>query len=156
MGGVWYDFVLGNAYASDAKEAERSTRIKYPFLLNEKEEIILAFKDRGGKGRDKQFFTTHRILVKDGKGVGSKRKNYVSIPYDTILAFSVQTAGAFVDDDCELIVWSLGYPKMSMDFSATNVDIFQIYQLLNAKITIAKMKGTPDFVDPTPPNMDKK
>jgi Bacterial PH domain len=93
---------------------------------------------------------------KDGKGIGSKRKNYVSIPYETICAYSVETAGAVLDKDCSLNVWSTGYPSVSIDFATSNVDLFQIYQWLNVKVTGQELKGTPDYVDPVPPNMDKK
>ncbi|KAL3918583.1 MAG: hypothetical protein SGARI_007430 [Bacillariaceae sp.] len=103
-GGNWYDFVFDNATAVDAAEAERKLRDKYPHLLHQDERIELAYTDRGGKGRDKNVFTSHRIICKDGKGIGSKRKNYISVPYDTVLAFSIQTAGALLDDDCELHV----------------------------------------------------
>ena len=151
------DFIFDNTYQVDAKEAEDSVRSKYPKLLHEAETIELAFKDRGGKGRDKEYFTSHRILIKDGKGIGSKRKNYMSIPYASITAFSVQSAGALMDGDCEFSVWSTGgYPKISIPFSATNVDIYQVYQFLNAKIAYAKQRGNPDIIDPVPPNMDKK
>ena len=131
-------------------------RQKYPLLLHKDESVILAFKDRGGKGRDKEYFTSHRILIKDGKGIGSKRKNYLSIPYDTILAFAVQSAGSMLDEDCELEVWSNGYPKVAINFSASNVDIFQIYQLLNAKVKFQAARGTGDAIDAVPPNMDQK
>jgi len=76
--GVFMDFVFDNTYAVDAHEAENNMRRKYPELLHEKEKVILAFKDRGGKGRDKEYFTSHRILMKDGKGGGGKRKHYLS------------------------------------------------------------------------------
>ena len=154
--GVWFDFIFDNAYSVDAKEAEQRMRQKYPLLLHEKETVILAFKDRGGKGRDKEYFTSHRILIKDGKGIGSKRKNYLSIPYDSILAFAVQTAGSTLDKDTELEVWSSGYPKICINFSSANVDLFQIYQLLNAKIKFQAARGTGDEIDPIPPKMDKK
>jgi len=107
------------------------------------------------RGRDKEYFTTHRILIEDGKGIGSKRKNFKSIAYSTIIMFSVQTAGGGIDRDAECTVWN-GHLKASISFSKSKVDIFDVYQLLNVKISIAKLKGTPDFVDPTPPNMDKK
>ncbi|KAL3918582.1 MAG: hypothetical protein SGARI_007429 [Bacillariaceae sp.] len=55
-----------------------------------------------------------------------------------------------------ILQWSIGYPKLSLDFSASNVDMFQIYQFMNAKMHVAKMKGTADEIDPTPPNMDQK
>jgi hypothetical protein len=38
-------------------------------------------------------FTSHRILIKDGKGVGSKRNNYQTIPYKHIQAFACEMAG---------------------------------------------------------------
>ena len=154
--GVWFDFIFDNAYKVDAKEAEDRMRSKYPHLLHENETVELAFKDRGGKGRDKEYFTSHRILIKDGKGIGSKRKNYLSIPYATIQAFSVQSAGALLDDDSVLTIYSSAVQRVSIDFSAANVDIFQIYQLLNAKIPWSQDRGASDYVDPVPPNLDQK
>lgn len=153
---MWYDYIFDNTYAVDAAEAEKKMRDKYPHLLNDNERVQFAFKDRGGLGRDKEYFTTHRIIIKDGKGVGSKRKNYKSIPYSTICAYSVQTSGAFADGDAELTVWSTGCPKVTIDFSTSNVDVFQVYQLLNAKVWTARFSGTPDYVDPVPPNMDRR
>ena len=153
---VWYDFIFDNAYQQDAGEAERRIRSKYPHLLHEKEHLELAFKDRGGKGRDKEYFTTHRILIKDGKGVGSKRKNYRSIPYRSIQAFSVDTAGKF-DGDVSVKIYSSGIPFCSIDFANANVDIYQIQQFLNSKLcSRVVQKGQPDEVDSTPPNMEKK
>jgi hypothetical protein len=142
----------------DASEAESKMRAKYPLLLHAHETIELAFTDRGGKGRDKEYFTSHRILIKDGKGVGNKRKNYLSLPYENILAYSVQSSSALIDDDTELNVWSNAYPKLSIDFAKSNVDIYKVYQFLNAKTKIHchSVRGTQDAIDPIPPNMDQK
>jgi hypothetical protein len=156
MPSAWFDFVFDNSYQVDAREAEAKIRRKFPLLLHEKETLQVAFTGRGGKGRDKEFFTSHRILIKDGKGVGNKRKNYLSIPYDSIQAFSVQSSGALTDDDTELNIWSRSHPKVSIDFAKSNVDIFQLYQFLNVNIAWAKSRGTQDQIDPIPPNMDKK
>jgi hypothetical protein len=49
-----------------------------------------------------------------------------------------------------------GAPKISINLSKSNVDLFQIYQFLNNKISWARMQGRPDYIDPTPPKMDKK
>jgi len=154
--GVLYDFIFDNAYKLDAQKAEGDMRRKYPKLLHQNERVELAFKDRGGKGRDKEYFTSHRILIKDGKGVGGKRKNYRSIPYDTILAFAVQTAGKFLDKDAELFIYSNGIPYASINFSAANVDVFQIYQYLNTKVQWTHSRGEQDYIDPVPPNMHQK
>jgi hypothetical protein len=155
--GVLYDFIFDNGYQQDAGEAEQKVRGKYPLLLHSDERIELAFRDRGGKGRDKEYFTSHRILIKDGKGVGSKRKNYQSIPYSSIQAFKVETAGKF-DGDVEMKIWSTGVPKVSIDFSASNVDIYQIQQFLNGKVIPYATENSElhDKIDPTPPNMDQK
>ena len=66
----WGDFIFDNAYAVDAKEAEKSQREKYPKLLHKDEKILFAWKDRGGKGRDKNYFTTHRILMPQCQNIG--------------------------------------------------------------------------------------
>lgn len=76
-----YAFLGKNSFKVDAVDAEKGVREKYPLLLPAAESIQLAFQDRGAMGRDKTYFTSHRILIKDGKGVGNKRKNYKSIPY---------------------------------------------------------------------------
>jgi len=151
----YLDFIFDNAYKEDAKDAESRIRQKYPLLLHEDERVELAFKNRGGMGRDKEFFTSHRILIKDGKGIGSKRKNYLSVPYDAILAFSVQSAG-YADGDVELRVYTSAYPCMTFAFAKDNVDIFQIYQYLNTKVNFGASRGTSDEIDSTPPNMDQK
>ncbi|CAJ1964335.1 unnamed protein product [Cylindrotheca closterium] len=157
--GVVYDFIFDNAYQQDAGEEERKVREKYPLLLHKDERVELAFRDRGGIGRDKEYFTSHRILIKDGKGVGSKRKNYQSIPYASIQAFKVETAGKF-DGDVQVTVWSTGVPKASIDFATANVDIYQLQQFLNSKVMDFVVKAEnpelQDKIDSTPPKMDQK
>lgn len=153
--GVLLDFIFDNTYGCDAAETEKEIRGKYPLLLHENEKVELAFRDRGGKGRDREFFTSHRILIKDGKGIGNKRKNYRSIPYSSIEAFYVRTAGQ-LDDDVELKVWSSGGTRCKIDFATAKVDIFQMQQFLNTKIAWSKAEGNQDAIDATPPNMDQK
>lgn len=150
----WYDFVFDNAYAEDAQDAERRIREKYPNLLHEREQIILAFKGRGGKGRDKDYFTTHRVLIKNGKGVGSKRKNYKSVPYSSIQAFACDTAGDF-DGDVRVQIWSMGIPHVSISLAKDYVDIYQIQQFLNGQVQFTTKKGD-DVIESSPPNMDQK
>ena len=150
----WYDFIFDNAYAEDSQDAERRIREKYPNLLHEQEQVLLAFKGRGGKGRDKDYFTTHRILIKDGKGIGSKRKNYKSIPYSSIQAFAIDTAGEMDGDVC-IQIWSKGIPYANIHLAKETVDIYSIQQFLNSNVKFADKKGN-DFVDSFPPNMDQK
>ena len=148
--GSWYNFLGNNSVQVDATAAETSVREKYPHLLHAKERIELAFKGRGGMGRDKSYFTSHRILIKDGKGVGSKRKNYMSIPYASIQAFSVVTSGKF-DGDMDVNVWSTGTSYISIEFAASGgVDLFLVQQLLNSKVNWVGVQGSQDYVHGEP------
>ena len=56
--------------------------------------------------RDKFYFTSHRILVKDKHGITGKRTEYKSMPYHSVKAFSIETSGSF-DADSELKVGSV-------------------------------------------------
>lgn len=147
--GSWYHFLGNNSFQVDASQAEASIREKYPLLLHEKERVELAFKGRGGTGRDKSYFTSHRILIKDGKGIGSKRKNYLSIPYYSIQAFSTETAGKF-DGDVDLKVWSTGKDFIKIDFAGGQVDIFAVQQYLNSKVNWSEPQGKQDYVHGEP------
>jgi hypothetical protein len=128
------DFIGNNAYTVNAAEAEQSAREKYPLLFHKDERVVLAFVGRGGQGRDKTYFTSHRILFKDGKGIGHKRRNYLTIPYNTIQAFWIQTAGK-MDGDSELRLWTTGKMYAGIDFAAKQVDLFAVQQFLNSKIS---------------------
>jgi len=149
-----YDYIFSNAHQQDSVEAEKAVRAKYPLLLHEKEQIVLAFKDRGGKGRDKHYFTTHRVLLKDGKGLGSKCKNYRSISYPSIQAFSCDTAG-MVDGDVGVTIYSRGIPEIRIEFGKNAVDIFQVQQFLNSHVSFGTAGGSV-AVDAAPPNADQK
>jgi Bacterial PH domain len=115
-------FLGDNAVQVEASTAEAAVREKYPLLLEESEKIEIAFTGRGGMGRDKSYFTTHRILLKDGKGVGGKRKNYETIWYKHIQAFAIETAGAF-DGDVELHVYSSAGSSAKIDFAKGQMDV---------------------------------
>ena len=52
--GKWFDALFDNAYQVDAANAEEKIREKYPQLLHTEEHVELAFRDRGGMGRDKE------------------------------------------------------------------------------------------------------
>ena len=89
-----------NAAEIDAAEYEAKLRESDPRLLQNDESIVFAFKGRGGKGRDHELFTNKRVLIRDRRGISGKRVRYVSVPYKSIRAFSLETAGT-VDADQE-------------------------------------------------------
>eukprot|EP00568_Trieres_chinensis_P000102 CAMPEP_0183305814 /NCGR_PEP_ID=MMETSP0160_2-20130417/10444_1 /TAXON_ID=2839 ORGANISM="Odontella Sinensis, Strain Grunow 1884" /NCGR_SAMPLE_ID=MMETSP0160_2 /ASSEMBLY_ACC=CAM_ASM_000250 /LENGTH=88 /DNA_ID=CAMNT_0025469089 /DNA_START=94 /DNA_END=357 /DNA_ORIENTATION=+ len=81
-------FLGDNAIQVDASEAEASLRSDCPDLLRDGESVGMAFKGRGGKGRDDSFFTTQRILIRDRKGLTGKKTKYQSVPYRAVKSFS--------------------------------------------------------------------
>lgn len=88
------DYIGDNASQIDAPEYEEKVREEDPQLLQHDENIIFAFKGRGGDGRDHYMLTTKRVLIRDKKGITGKRIRYSSVPYTSIRAFAVDTAGS--------------------------------------------------------------
>ena len=95
------DYIGDNSKQIDASEYEEKVREEDPNLLQHDENIVFAFKGRGGSGRDHYMLTTTRVILRDKRGVTGKRVRYTSIPYTSIRAFSLETAGS-VDTDQEL------------------------------------------------------
>lgn len=62
------DYIGENFVHIDAGECEKKLRDANPRLLRSDERVVLAFKGRGGSGRDKHVLTTARVLIRDKKG----------------------------------------------------------------------------------------
>ena len=81
------------------------------------EEIINCFQSI----RDGVVFTNKRIITINIQGITGKKKDFTSLPYNKIQAFSVETAGAF-DLDSELELWFSGMGRVKLEFiGATDV-----------------------------------
>lgn len=71
--------------------------------------------------RDGVVFTSKRIIVINIQGITGKKKDFTSLPYSKIQAFSVETAGV-LDFDSELELWFSGLGKVKLEFiSEANV-----------------------------------
>ena len=68
-----------------------------------------------------------------------KQVEYTSVPYKSILAFSIETAGS-VDTDQELKLYAHGIGKVSIDL-VKSIDVMPIYRFLNSVIIQGKMAG---------------
>lgn len=128
----FFAYVGDNACQINAAEYETKLRESEPRLLQSDESVIFAFKGRGGKGRDHEMFTNKRVLIRDKKGTTGKRIRFVSVPYNSIRAFSVETAGT-VDSDSELKLYARGIGKLSMDF-VCDVDVLGIHRFLSEMV----------------------
>ena len=87
-----------------------------PILISG-EEIVNCFQSI----RDGVVFTNLRIITINIQGITGKKKDFTSLPYSKIQAFSVETAGAF-DLDSELELWFSGMGHVKLEFiGATDV-----------------------------------
>lgn len=134
------NYISDASAPTDAIAGEKLLRESVPKLLQEDEHVEMAFKGRGGSGRDEDFFTTKRILRRNVMGVTGTRVNYLSIPYGTIKAFAVETAGS-IDNDVELKIWSTGVGEASINFAKGKVDILEIKRYFNQKVLGSQVSG---------------
>ena len=77
------------------------------------EQIIQSFRGI----RDGVVFTNKRIIVINVQGITGKKKDFTSLPYSKIQAYSVETAGVF-DLDSELDLWFSGMGRVRFEFIA--------------------------------------
>jgi hypothetical protein len=96
-------------------------------VLARDEQVLLAFKGM----RDSVTFTNKRIIALNVQGMTGKKKDYTTLPYARIQAFSIETAGT-IDLDSELELWFSGLGKVKLEFNR-QVDIRGIGQLLAEK-----------------------
>ena len=93
-------------------------------LLVEGERVHLAFKGM----RDSVVLTNKRLIAINVQGLTGKKRDYSSLPYSKIQAWSIETAGRF-DFDAELELWFSGLGKVRLDFKG-QVDIRTIGKLI--------------------------
>ncbi len=95
-------------------------------LFVQGEEIIQAFQSF----RDGVVFTNKRIIAINVQGVTGKKKDFTSLPYSKIQAYSVETAGVF-DMDSELDLWFSGMGHVRFEFS-TKANITDICRTISS------------------------
>ena len=89
------------------------------------EQAIQAFQTI----RDGIVFTNKRIFAINVQGITGKKKDFTSLPYSKIQAFSVETAGV-LDLDSELELWFCGLGKVKFEFTS-NADISSICKTIS-------------------------
>jgi hypothetical protein len=82
-------------------------------LLIDGESIQSSFKGM----RDMVVFTNKRLIIVNVQGITGKKKDFSSLPYSKIQAFSVESAGTF-DRDAELELYFSGLGKVRLEFNA--------------------------------------
>ena len=97
-------------------------------LLLDGEQVELAFQGT----RDSIVFTDRRIIAVNVQGMTGKKIDYSSLPYRSIQAFSVETAGG-LDRDVELEMWFSGLGKVKLEFG-TSVDVRALGRHIGMKV----------------------
>ena len=93
-------------------------------MLIDGEEIFATFK----AVRDMVIFTNKRVIAVNVQGITGTKKDFTSLPYSKVQAFSVETAGAF-DLDCEIDLWFSGLGQVRFDIKG-NFDIRSFNKLI--------------------------
>ena len=92
------------------------------------EEIIQSFKGI----RDGVVFTNKRIITINVQGITGKKKDFTSLPYSKIQAYSVESAGVF-DLDSELDLWFSGMGRVRFEFVA-RANVSEICRIISERV----------------------
>ena len=74
------------------------------------------------------MFTNKRLIAVNVRGITGKKRDFTSLPYSKIQAFSVESAGSF-DLDAELDLWFSGLGKVRLEFKGS-ADIRQLGRMV--------------------------
>lgn len=97
-------------------------------MFTEGEIIIGTFQSM----RDGVVFTNKRIIAINMQGLTGKKKDFTSLPYSKIQAYSVETAGV-LDTDSELDLWFSGLGRVRFEF-VQSMNIQEICKLISERV----------------------
>ena len=102
-----------------------SVQADYGPILLPDEQVLAAFRTI----RDTAFLTNYRFVYVDVQGITGKKIDVQSIPYRSIVRFSVETAGTF-DLDADLKIWVSSAPQPLEVKIGPKSDLIGIQQIL--------------------------
>lgn len=106
------DFSNGSVFKLNPCSAEAIAPEVSPIII-QGEQIVSCFKAM----RDFVVFTNKRLIAVNVQGMTGKKRDFTSLPYSKIQAFSIETAGSF-DLDAELDLWFSGLGNVRLEFKA--------------------------------------
>lgn len=84
-------------------------------LLIDNEQVICAYKTI----RDIALFTNKRLIVRDSQGITGKKIETYTLPYSSIVMYSTENAGKFLDINSEVELWTkAGHIKINLNKTA--------------------------------------
>ena len=121
------DFKNGSFVKLKPTALDDFTALLTPLLVPE-EQLMYAFRGM----RDGIVLTNRRVFAINVQGLSGKKKDFTSLPYSKIQAFSMETAG-MADLDSELELWFSGLGKVTLEFSGT-VDLNRICRMIAEQV----------------------
>ena len=94
-------------------------------LLVPGEQVVACFK----AVRDFVVFTDKRLIAVNVQGMTGRKKDFTSLPYSKVQAFSIETAGTF-DLDAELKIWISGSPTPVQKTFNKRLSIYEVQAVL--------------------------
>lgn len=79
--------------------------------------------------RDFVVFTNKRVIAVNVQGITGSKKDFTSLPYSKVQAYSIETAGTF-DLDSELEMYFSALGNVKFEFKGTS-DIVKIGQIIS-------------------------
>ena len=115
------DGLMGNASELELDKVKEELKD----LLTASEKVEHAYK----LIRDLIVFTDKRLLLVDKQGMTGKKMEYHSIPYKSVVHFSIETAGTF-DMDAELKIWLSGNSVPLQKKFNKSLNIYKVQSVL--------------------------
>lgn len=118
--------LLGNASKIEPAQLQQ----EFAAMLAPGEAVEHAYKLL----RDYFVFTNKRLVLVDKQGLTGSKVEYHSIPYRSIIHFSIETAGS-LDFDAELKIWLAGTANPIQKQFNKNVNIYEVQNILTSYVT---------------------
>lgn len=115
--------LMGNA--SEIKVSD--IQVEFAKFLVEGEAIVAAYKFI----RDKMVFTSLRLIIQDIQGITGTKVSYRTIPYRSIIQFSIESAGV-LDLDAELKIWIAGMPMPMTKKFSKHLNLDNIHNVISS------------------------
>ena len=121
------DFNNGAIFKLSKNKKPANIALVQPILING-EAVISEYTAI----RDFVIFTNKRIIAVNVQGITGKKKDFTTLPYSKIQAFSIETAGV-LDLDAELEIYFSGLGKVKFEFTGES-DISEIGKMISEKV----------------------
>jgi hypothetical protein len=116
-----FDGLMGNSSELKKEDLQK----EFGHLLSSSEQVEKGYKVL----RDLFIFTNKRLILIDKQGLTGKKMEFRSIPYKSIVQFSIETAGTF-DLDAELKLFISGHHEPIQKQFNKSINIYELQSVL--------------------------